>query len=280
MCGRFAITLPPEAVRSFFAYVEQPNFPPRYNIAPTQPVPVIRMERNEAGEKHRHFVLVRWGFLPSFVKDPKDFPLIINARSETILEKPSFRNAIKRRRCIFIADAFYEWQRDTTGKGKNKRLSIPFLIRRGDGDPMAFAGLWETWSGPNGEEQDTACIVTTDANGAMSGIHDRMPVILERENFDLWLDNMDTELADAAALMRPAADDVLEVFEICDAVNRVANDGPEVQRPVGRPANGGQPRKVGAQWQATVRDLFAERPDLKPSVDDFIADRGKEAHRE
>ncbi len=233
MCGRFAITLPPEAVRSFFAYVEQPNFPPRYNIAPTQPVPVVRMERDAAGHKRRHFVLVRWGFLPSFVKDPKEFPLVINARSETAPEKPSFRNAVKRRRCIFIADAFYEWQRDTTGKGKNKRPSIPFLIRRQDGNPMALAGLWETWTGPNGEEQDTACIVTTDANGTMAGIHDRMPVILERDDFDVWLDNTDTDLADAAALMRPAADDVLEAFEISDAVNKVGNDNVEVQKPVG-----------------------------------------------
>lgn len=232
MCGRFAITLPPEAVRSFFRYVEQPNFPPRYNIAPTQPVPVVRMERDGSGLKSRHFVLVRWGFLPSFVKDPKDFPLVINARAETVLEKPSFRNAIRRRRCIFIADAFYEWRRDTVGKGRAKRPSIPFLIRRRDGNPMALAGVWETWTGPDGEEQDTACILTTDANGLMAGIHDRMPVILEPEDFDLWLDNDETDFKDAAALMRPAGNDVLEAFEISPLVNKVANDGPEVQAAV------------------------------------------------
>ena len=232
MCGRFAITLPPEAVRSFFRYAEQPNFPPRFNIAPTQPVPVVRMQRDEQGRKGRHFMLMRWGFLPSFVKDPKDFPLVINARVETVFEKPSFRNAVKRRRCIFIADAFYEWRRDTQGKGKAKQPSIPFLIRRVDGNPMAFAGLWETWTGPNGEEQDTACILTTDSNGLMAGIHDRMPVILEPEAFDLWLDNFDTDPQDAAALMKPAAEDVLEAFEIAPLVNKVANDGPELQRPV------------------------------------------------
>ncbi len=232
MCGRFAITLPPEAMRSFFRYMEQPNFPPRYNIAPTQPAPIIRMQMGPDGVKERHFTLVRWGFLPSFVKDPKEFPLVINARSETILEKPSFRNAIKRRRCIFIADAFYEWQRDRDGKGKSKRPSIPFLIRRRDANPMALAGLWETWTGPNGEEQDTACIVTTDANGLMSGIHDRMPVILEPENFDLWLDAPGADLQDAVRLMRPADENVLEAFEISTAVNKVANDGPELQTPV------------------------------------------------
>lgn len=239
MCGRFAITLPPEAVRSFFRYVEQPNFPPRYNIAPTQPTPIVRMERDASGAKARHFVLVRWGFLPSFVKDPKDFPLVINARAETVFEKPSFRNAIRRRRCIFIADAFYEWRRDTVGKGRGKQPSIPFLIRRRDANPMALAGLWETWVGPNGEEQDTACIVTTDANGLMSGIHDRMPVILEPEDFDVWLDTDETETAAAAALMRPAGEEVLEAFEIAPLINKVANDGPEVQTPVPRRAAAG-----------------------------------------
>jgi putative SOS response-associated peptidase YedK len=244
MCGRFAITLPPEAVRNFFRYVEQPNFPPRYNIAPTQPVPIIRMERNGEGRKSRHFTLVRWGFMPGFVKDPKDFPLVINARAETVLEKPSFRNAVRRRRCIFIADAFYEWRRDKSAMGKSGTPAIPFLIRRIDGNPMAFAGLWETWTGTNGEEQDTACILTTDANGVMAGIHDRMPVILERENFDLWLDNFDTELADAANLMRPAPDDVLEAFEIAPLVNKVANEGPELQLPLDkkRPASSAQGR--------------------------------------
>lgn len=232
MCGRYAITLPPEAVRAFFRYAEQPNFPPRYNIAPTQPVPIVRMQRGPAG-KSRHFNLVRWGFLPGFVKDPKEFPLVINARSETVLDKPSFRNAMRRRRCIFIADAFYEWRRDKTQPDKNrsKAASLPFLIRRRDGNPMAFAGLWEAWMGPNGEEQDTACIVTTDANGVMAAIHDRMPVILEPQDFDTWLDNDDVEVEDAARLMRPAAEAVLEAFRISTAVNKVANDNPEVQRP-------------------------------------------------
>jgi putative SOS response-associated peptidase YedK len=228
MCGRYAITLPPEAVRAFFHYVEQPNFPPRYNIAPTQPTPIVRMQRGHAG-KTRHFNLVRWGFLPGFVKDPKDFPLVINARSETVLDKPSFRNAMRRRRCIIIADAFYEWRRDK-GAG-SKAASIPFLIRRRDGNPMAFAGLWEAWMGPNGEELETACIVTTDANGVMAAIHDRMPVILEPQDFDTWLDNDDVEVEDAARLMRPADEDVLETFRISTAVNKVANDNPEIQLP-------------------------------------------------
>ena len=233
MCGRIAITLPPEAIRAFFRYVEQPNFPPRYNVAPTQPVPVVRLERHASGEKQRHLVLVRWGFLPGFVKDPKDFPLVINARAETVAEKPSFRNALRRRRCIFVADGFYEWRRPPEGKRKGAPPAQPFLIRRRDGAPLALAGLWETWAGPNGEEVDTACIVTTMANGAMAAIHDRMPVILEPESFDIWLDCDDHDTRDAEALMCPAADDVLEFWPISTAVNKVANDDASVQAPTG-----------------------------------------------
>jgi putative SOS response-associated peptidase YedK len=221
MCGRYALTQAPEAVRAYFGYVEQPNFPPRYNIAPTQPVPVVRAERTRGGPA-RHFVLMRWGFLPGFVRDPKDFPLVINARVESLAEKPSFRNALRRRRCIFIADAFYEWRRA-------RKPAQPHLFRRRDGAPMAIAGLWETWVGPNGEEVDTACIVTTPANATIAPIHDRMPAILEPEDFDAWLD-IDAEDADAAlALLRPAAEDVLEFHPIGFAVNKADNDNADIQ---------------------------------------------------
>jgi putative SOS response-associated peptidase YedK len=243
MCGRYAITLPPDAVRAFFRYAEQPNFPPRYNIAPTQPVPVVTMERQPDGGRVRHFVLMRWGFLPGFVKDPKDFPLVINARAETLADKPSFRNAFRRRRCIFIADAFYEWKRDLSGKGKDRKPSQPFLIRRRDGNPMAFAGLWESWMGPNGEEMDTACVVTTAANATMEPIHDRMPVLLEPEDFDTWLEGDETATEAAQALMKPAADDVLEFYAISNAVNKVSNDNAAVQEKVEAEPLPAPPRK-------------------------------------
>ncbi|MDB5508976.1 MAG: putative response-associated peptidase [Hyphomicrobiales bacterium] len=230
MCGRFAITLPPEAVRAYFGYVEQPNFPPRANIAPTQPTPIVRVERRRDGELTRHFHLVRWGFLPAFVKDPKDYPLVVNARAETLSEKASFRNAVRRRRCLFVADAYYEWRRIPGQKGRG--ASTPFLIRRRDGAPLGLAGLWEAWMGPNGEEIETACTITTLANGALSAIHDRMPVIIERENFDRWLAIDDERDTRYEALMKPAADDVLEFFEIGTAVNKVANDGSWIQEPV------------------------------------------------
>ena len=227
MCGRFAITLPPEAVRAFFDYVEQPNFPPRYNIAPTQPIPIVVARAHTQGAE-RHFLLARWGLLPGFVKNPKEFPLIINARAEGIEQKPSFRAAIKRRRCLVIADGFYEWRR-VAEKGPKQ----PYLIRRVNGEPMGFAGLFETWSDPTGGEIDTACIVTTKANHLMSSVHDRMPVILPREAFPLWLDSDRVEAATATALLRPAPEDALELIPIGTGVNRVANDDPSLQAPIG-----------------------------------------------
>src|SRR5208283_669213 len=139
MCGRYAITLPPEAVRAYFAYAETPNFPPRFNIAPTQPIPIVLAEPHSGGAK-RHFRLVRWGFLPGFVKSPKDYPLIINARAETLAEnKPSYRPALMRRRCLVIADGFYEWRKAQPAGGRRAMAKRPYLIRRVGGEPMGFA---------------------------------------------------------------------------------------------------------------------------------------------
>jgi putative SOS response-associated peptidase YedK len=234
MCGRLALTSSPELCRAFFGYVEQPNFPPRYNIAPTQAVPILTLKRLPMGGHQRHFTLVRWGFLPAFVKDPKDFPLVINARSESVAEKASFKNALRHRRCIFIADAFYEWRRPAAGAAKGGKGAQPYLFRRKDGAPLALAGLWETWMGPDGEEMDTACLVTTQANETMAPIHDRMPVILEPEDFDSWL-NVDGNVTEASALMRPAAASILDHYAISPAVNKVANDDASVQLPYEAP---------------------------------------------
>lgn len=212
MCGRYAIISVPELIRALLRYVEHPNFPPRYNVAPTQPVPVVRLT-----DGVRHFALVRWGLLPSWVKDPKSFSLLINARGETAAEKPAFRAAMKRRRCLLPADGFYEWQRD----GERKR---PFFIRQKSEAPFAMAGLWETWTGPNGEELESAAIVTTAANETLRPIHDRMPVIVPPELFDLWLDTAVNDEKAASAVIAPAPDDLLTAYEISTAVNRVAND--------------------------------------------------------
>ncbi|MFZ0608733.1 MAG: SOS response-associated peptidase [Xanthobacteraceae bacterium] len=226
MCGRYVIISTPEAIRALFGYAEQPNFPPRYNVAPTQPVPVVRRDGGK-----RVFALMRWGLLPSWVKDPKTFPLLINARGESVLEKPAFRNAMRRRRCLIPTDGFYEWQAGRAGGPKR-----PYFVRArrepdGEAPPLAFAGLYETWTGPNGEELDTAAIVTTAANRTLTAIHGRMPVFVPREAFDLWLDCDNVEPDVAAALIRPADDGLLEAYEISTAVNRVANDSESLLKP-------------------------------------------------
>lgn len=231
MCGRYALTSAPEALRALFAYEENPNFPPRYNIAPTQPIPIVTLTREPGGERRRHFHLARWGFLPGFVKDIRDFPLIINARSETVVGKASFRAAMKRRRCLVPADAYYEWLKLGAGRKVERR---PYLFRRADGAPMGLAGLWETWSGADGSEIDTACILTTAANGATAAIHDRMPAIIEPADFSAWLDCDEIRANEAAELLKPAADDVLTFFEIGPEINKASTDGPRLQEPLRR----------------------------------------------
>src|SRR6202047_2278382 len=158
MCGRYVIISTPEAIRALFGYGELPNFPPRYNVAPTQPIPVVRLHDGK-----RSCALMRWGLLPSWVKDPKTLSLLINARGESVLDKPAFRNAMRRRRCLLPAGGFYDWR-----AGEPKR---PYFVRAKSGAPLAFAGLWETWTGPNGEEVDTAAIVTTRSTRALAAIH-------------------------------------------------------------------------------------------------------------
>ncbi|MFC5423466.1 SOS response-associated peptidase [Bosea eneae] len=222
MCGRYAVTLPPEAMREAFAYREQPNFPPRYNIAPTQPVPVVRLD-----EGRRQFILMRWGFIPGWVKDPKDYPLVINVRSESASEKPSFRAALARRRCLMPADGFYEWHRLGEGRQQENR---PYLFRKPDRGFFALAALWETWHSPDGSEIDTVAIVTGPANGQIAAIHHRSPVVVPPEAFDAWLDPA-AEPATLQGLMRPPPDDFFEMLRLGAGVNKVANDGPEVQEP-------------------------------------------------
>jgi putative SOS response-associated peptidase YedK len=220
MCGRYLITTVPEAMRQLFRYLEQPNFPPRYNIAPTQPVPIVRLF-----EGQRQFALVRWGLVPSWVKDPRKFSLLHVARGETVNEKPAFKNAMKRRRCLVPADGFYEW----TETGKRKR---PFFVRAKSAGPIAFAGLWEAWMGPNGEEIESVAIITTPANDTLRPIAERMPAILRPDAFEAWLDCAKVDPETAAAFIMAAPEDLLEAYEVSNAVNRTANDGPSLIVPV------------------------------------------------
>jgi putative SOS response-associated peptidase YedK len=220
MCGRYNLTTAPEAMRRLFRYREQPNFPPRYNIAPTQPVAIVRLKNGV-----REFALVRWGLIPSWVKDPRKFSVCINARAETLLDKPSFRAAVRRRRCLIPADGCYHWQ----PAGRVKR---PFLVHPRAGGPIAYAGVWETWSDPQGGEIDSCAIVTVPASRAMAPIHDRMPAVVPPEHFDAWLDAERVDAETAVALLGPAPEDFFEAYEISPRVNKVANDDAGIVEPV------------------------------------------------
>ena len=220
MCGRFVITSPPAALRQIFGYLEQPNFPPRHNIAPTQPVPVVILENGV-----RHFQLMRWGLLPAWVKDPGKFALLINARAETAAEKPAFKNALRRRRCLIPADGYYEWQ----GAERPKR---PYFIHRRDGQPIGLAGLAETWIGPNGEELDTVAIVTAPASRDLSVLHHRVPVTIHPGDFERWLDCSDDSAEGVMALLAAPAAGKFAWHEISTRVNRVANDDEQLILPI------------------------------------------------
>jgi putative SOS response-associated peptidase YedK len=223
MCGRYTLTMTPDEMKRLLRYPEVPNFPPRYNIAPTQPIPIIREDHGE-----RHFHLVRWGLIPGWVKDPADFSLLINARAETVSEKPAFRAAMKYRRCLVPASGFYEWRRE----GKTKHA---FFIRPRGGGLIAMAGIWEAWMGKDGSEIDTAAILTTSANRLMASIHDRMPVIIQEPDFEAWLDNDNKKPAEVMPLTRPLPDEILEAIPVSDRVNAVRNDDPAVQDPLSEP---------------------------------------------
>jgi putative SOS response-associated peptidase YedK len=204
MCGRFALTATPQDVRALFGYEDTPNFPPREAIKPTEPVAVV-VKRGGA----RRFVLMRWGFIPAWVKDPAEFPLLYNARGETLADKPAFRAAARRRRCLVPADGFHEWRRTGEGRAMTRE---PFFVSRSDGRPMAMAGVWETYMDAGGGEIDTVAIVTTAANGTVAAIHDRMPAIVEPRDFDAWLDSSHgDDCTGAMRLVQPAADDTLTV---------------------------------------------------------------------
>jgi putative SOS response-associated peptidase YedK len=229
MCSRYSLTSPPEAVRSYFDHSNVDDFPPRTNIAPTQPVAIIRHRLAGDRAPMPELALVRWGLLPPWVKTPAEFATLINARSETVTEKPSFRGSIRHRRCLIPTDGFYEW----TGKPGSKR---PHLIRpklqpnSNHGHLMAMAGLWEHWAGADGSELETMAILTVGANATMEPIHDRMPVILQPEKFDVWLDCRSGSATHVLSLLQPAPNDLLEVIPVSRDINHVGAQGLDLQR--------------------------------------------------
>jgi len=219
MCGRFTLRTPMRDLAAQFLFDPISETPPRYNIAPTQEVAIVRQK---AGQPQRELAFARWGLVPYWAKDVAIGSRMINARSDTVAVKPAFRTALARRRCLILADGYYEWQ-------KIGRAKQPYHIRLADGRPFALAGLWETWRGPNKDAAtalETCTIITTDAVGQARTIHDRMPVILDPTDYDRWLDPTITETASIESLLRPyEAADIVAVATN-PYVNNARNEGP------------------------------------------------------
>ena len=223
MCGRYRLSRRKQVVEEYFDCVsDEPDWSPRYNIAPTQPIPVIRQNPKEPV---RELSLMRWGLIPSWAKDPSVAAKMINARSETASTKPSFRDALQSRRCLIPADGFYEWVR--TGKAKQ-----PYCFEVGEGELFAFAGLWDRWKDGNGKTVETCSILTTTPNVVTASVHDRMPVILDPDGYELWLDPVMKDVGAASELLKPYDARLMRCYPISTQVSRVANCEQECSVPV------------------------------------------------
>ncbi len=223
MCSRYTLISKPVLVARNFGLPEIDDFPSRYNIAPTQPVAIVR--NSYAG--HREMVLVRWGLIPDWVRDPDAFATLVNARCETLSVKPSFRNAYRYRRCLFPMDGFFEWR----GK-KGERQPWYFSAR--DERPIGVAGLWENWMGVDGSEMESAVIITTRANADIASVHDRMPLIIRPENYGRWLDCKEGTTQGLSEFMAPVEAGFLVAREVSSLVNNPQNNGPDLLVPVGQ----------------------------------------------
>jgi putative SOS response-associated peptidase YedK len=236
MCGRYTSTSSLADLAKVFEVdeVRTEPLPPRYNVAPSLEVYAVAVRGRGDRDKgpRRALGTFRWGLVPSWAKDPSVGNRMINARAEGVATKPAFRGALARRRCLIPADAFYEWQRRTGSDGRPAG-KLPYAVRRRDGQPMAFAGLWEVWHPPDsdGEPLRTCAIVTTAANDLMAPIHDRMPVVLAPEDWDTWLDPA-SEVGVAEALLRTAPSEWFEAYPVGSLVNNVRNDAPELLDPL------------------------------------------------
>ncbi len=216
MCGRYRLSRRKQLIAEYFDTVDEIDWEPRYNLAPTQNVGIIRQDREHPVRK---FSLVRWGLIPYWAKDPGIGQKMINARSETVLDKPAFREAFQNRRCLVPADGFYEWKR--TGRSKQ-----PLHIGMQDDSLFAFAGIWDRWKDAHGNAVETVSILTTTPNSLLAEVHDRMPVILEPEDYDLWLDPGFTDLDTLTAMLKPLDAALMKCYAVGTLVNSPANDNP------------------------------------------------------
>jgi putative SOS response-associated peptidase YedK len=222
MCGRFTLTVNPAELQETFAnYTFPAQFAPRFNIAPTQPILAIpNDERNEAD----FFI---WGLIPMWAKDPSIGSRLINARAETIAEKPTFRSSLKYKRCLILADGFYEWKAGPGGKTK-----IPYFIHMNDRKPFAFAGLWDSWNSPDGSQVKTCTIITTEPNDLMALIHNRMPAILHPRDYAKWLDTSPQTPDMLKPLIKPYPAEMMNAYPVSTLVNKPENDTSELVVPV------------------------------------------------
>lgn len=224
MCGRFTLTVDPGQLQEAFPWVDFPDqIPQRFNIAPTQPVAVIP---NDGTNRLDFF---NWGLIPFWAKDPKIGSRMINARSETIAEKPSFRGSFKYKRCLILADGFYEWQKLPDSKSK-----IPHFIHLRNGQPFAFAGLWDSWNSDDGSEIRSCTIITTEPNQLLNKIHNRMPVILKPETYKDWIQEGENDPTLLMSFLNPYPSEAMEAFPVSTMVNSPQNDSPECVLPLNR----------------------------------------------
>jgi putative SOS response-associated peptidase YedK len=223
MCGRYRLSRRKQIIEEHFDAVSgEEDWVPRYNIAPTQPVPVIRQHPKEP---RRDLSLLRWGLIPSWANDSSGAVRMINARAETAATLPAFRQALKMRRCLIPADGFYEWQRNSAPKQ-------PYCFEVRAGELFAFAGLWDRWKDPMGQWTRSCSILTTTPNAVTSSVHDRMPVILDRDDYDLWLDPGMQNTAVVIDLLRPFDAQAMRCYPVSSRVNQVQNDDAECSKPV------------------------------------------------
>jgi len=224
MCGRFTLTVTPEALAEQFHLDFVPALAPRFNIAPSQAVAIVRV-RPENGL--RSLEIVQWGLIPSWAEDPTIGARLINARAENLEEKPSFRASYKYRRCLVASDGFYEWK----GKGRDKQ---PYYIRMMNGEPFGFAGIWDHWEDPDGSYVESCAIITTEANERIRPIHERMPVIIAPADYDLWLDLKLPATARLKPLLRPYPAEAMLAYPVSPIVNSAVNEDPQCIEPAAK----------------------------------------------
>jgi putative SOS response-associated peptidase YedK len=222
MCGRFVLMTQGKELAEQFHCDEFPDLGPRYNIAPTQLVAIVRFSRET---RRRECRLAKWGLIPSWAKDPSMGPKLINARAESAGTKPAFRSAFKYRRCLVVADGFYEW------KKLDSKRKQPYLFRLSNGKPFAFAGLWERWSSPEGHETESCAVLTTDSNDLLRSIHDRMPVILKPDDYAAWLDPEIRTSEPLQSMLQPYPPDEMTGRSVSSKVNKADHEGPDCIEP-------------------------------------------------